>query len=232
MEDEFNNIEIGAKEQELITESPNMQNKPISTRKRKRLINQESDEDEDILNNNIPLQKIQKEESKEQETIQNRTKNIKSNYKEDKFNTMDINKMGGTTVKIKDNSFLQEKLKKIFLNRDKLKFQYSKQDIPDNLKYHSDDSETSEKSGFRKSKITKANNMNNVNAKTIPFTNRQSRKFSNINNDFNNENNINNQNNNELKKADKDLELITPCKPTETENINVENKNSNYNKNR
>ena len=228
MEDEFNNIEIGAKEQELITESPNMQNKPISTRKRKQLINKESDEDEDILNNNIPLQKIQKEESKEQETIQNRNKNIKSNYKEDKFNTMDINKMGGTTVKIKDNSFLQEKLKKIFLNRDKLKFQYSKQDIPDNLKYHSDDSETSEKSGFRKSKITKANNTNNINAKTIPFTNRQSRKFSNINNDFNNENNINNQNNNELKIADKDLELITPCKPTETENINVENKNSNY----
>ena len=41
------------------------------------------------------------------------------------------------------------------MNRDKLKFQYTKQDIPDNLKYHSDDSDSSDNSRLRKSKISK-----------------------------------------------------------------------------
>ena len=45
------------------------------------------------------------------------------------------------------------------MNRDKLKFQYTKQDIPDSLKYHSDDSDSSEVSGLRKSKILKKNNI-------------------------------------------------------------------------
>ena len=55
----------------------------------------------------------------------------------------------------KSNTTLQEKLKKIFMNRDKVKFQYAKQDIPDNLKYHSDESETSENEELRKSKASK-----------------------------------------------------------------------------
>ena len=41
------------------------------------------------------------------------------------------------------------------MNRDKVKFQYAKQDIPDNLKYNSDESENSENDELRKSKISK-----------------------------------------------------------------------------
>ena len=46
------------------------------------------------------------------------------------------------------------------MNRDKTKFQYTKQEIPDNLKYHSDDSDSSEFSQIRKSK--KLNNNNQI----------------------------------------------------------------------
>ena len=71
-------------------------------------------------------------------------------------------------------------LKKIFLNRDKLKFQYTKQDIPDNLKYHSDDSETSEVSGLRKSKISKVNNINDNNQNLNIYTNREAENNSKL----------------------------------------------------
>ena len=78
----------------------------------------------------------------------------KSNYQKNIFHTLDKNNERNSPNK--KNLELQEKLKKIFLiDRDKLKFQYTKQYIPDNLKYHSDDSDGSEISGSRKSKISK-----------------------------------------------------------------------------
>ena len=102
-----------------------------------------SDEDEDgednQKNNNISQKKDEK--SKEEENSDN-TK--KPNFVKIKFNTIDKNKAGNSPIK--DNPALQEKLKKIFMKRDKLKFQYMKQDIPDSLKYHSDDSDSSDPS--------------------------------------------------------------------------------------
>ena len=153
MEEDFNNLEIEKEEENSHSDSPNKQNKFISTRRRKELINKDSDNDEKISNKNIPLSKIQNEESKEPENIEYINENLSTKYLNNKFNTIDKNIAGGATAK--DNSTLQEKLKKIFINRDKLKFQYTKQDIPDNLKYHSDDSESSDLSGLKKSKILK-----------------------------------------------------------------------------
>ena len=133
-------------------DSPNKKN--ITKRKRKELINDDSDEDgeDNQKNNNISQKKDEK--SKEEENSDN-TK--KPNFVKIKFNTIDKNKAGNSPIK--DNPALQEKLKKIFMKRDKLKFQYMKQDIPDSLKYHSDDSDSSDPSGLRKSKILKKNNM-------------------------------------------------------------------------
>ena len=62
----------------------------------------------------------------------------------------------------KKNSALQEKLKKIFMVREKGKYEYNKQEIPENLKYHSD-SDSSEISELRNSKKLKVNN-NNINS--------------------------------------------------------------------
>ena len=130
----------------------NSKNKYISRRKRRELINSDSDnndnrnEDNNIQNNN-------NEEAKEEEIENNDSR--KEKYSNNRFKTLDRN-IGKSPQK--DNLVLQEKLKKIFMNRDKLKFQYTKQDIPDNLKYHSDDSDSSEVSGLRKSKISKKNN--------------------------------------------------------------------------
>ena len=67
---------------------------------------------------------------------------------ENKENIDDNNIIANTEIKknkekkfsIKTNSVLQEKLKKIFLVREKRKFEYNKQEIPENLKYHSDSS--------------------------------------------------------------------------------------------
>ena len=108
--------------------------KSKSKRKRKELIYDDSDEDEK-QNNYNSSQKI-KEESKEEENTEctNNTRQSKNNN--NKFNTMD-NNIGNSPFKEKPE--LQKKLKKIFFNRDKLTNQYTKQDLPDNLKDHSDD---------------------------------------------------------------------------------------------
>ena len=76
-----------------------------------------------------------------------------------KFRTQDKNQNSHSPFK--NNLLIQEKLKKIFLNRDKIKFKYTKQELPDNLKYHSDDSDNSEEFGIRHSKILKEKNNNN-----------------------------------------------------------------------
>ena len=239
MEEDFNNLEIEKEEDNSNSQSPNQY---ISKRRRKDLINIDSDNDEKISNKNIPLQKIQNEESKEPENIEYKNENINSKIINNKFNTLDKNIPEPTSTK--DNSTLQEKLKKIFMNRDKLKFQYTKQDIPDNLKYHSDDSESSDKSGLRKSKISKKNNVNNSNNSNFNlYSNRESKKSSNKHKNSCNSNNSNNsntknsnnsikKNSNELKKADlAPLPIISEFKNDEKNNKNVEQEDNTFNSN-
>ena len=150
MKEEFNNLNSENLEANKTLEVPNKQPKFISTRKRKELINTESDNEENTKNNEDQNIKIQNEESKENENNEYFHKSIKKKYEFNKYNTIEKSQNDNSTVKT--NTALQEKLKKIFMNRDKVKFQYEKQDIPDNLKYHSDESETSENEELRKSK--------------------------------------------------------------------------------
>ena len=94
---------------------------------------------------------------------------------------IDNNIMAYTTVKknnekkfnIKTNTVLQEKLKKIFLCREKRKFEYNKQDLPENLKYHSD----STNSDLEKKEKEKENTQN----KKISVIKRQKSSVLNIN---------------------------------------------------
>ena len=94
---------------------------------------------------------------------------------------IDNNIMAYTTVKknnekkfnIKTNTVLQEKLKKIFLCREKRKYEYNKQDLPDNLKYHSDSSN----SDLEKKEKEKENTQN----KKISVIKRQKSSVLNIN---------------------------------------------------
>jgi len=158
MEDDFNNLKFENSEENSINKSPIKQTKLVSTRKRKELINADSDNEENITNKNIALQIINKEESKGDENNDYKNERLASKYGGNKFNTIERNNVGGSPLK--NNSTLQEKLKKIFLNRDKLKFQYSKQEIPDNLKYNSDDSESSDISGLRKSRKSRKSDKN------------------------------------------------------------------------
>ena len=217
--EQFNNFEIERKDDKNIYDSPNRQNKSISTRKRKQLINRESDEDEDIINKNNPLEEMKKEECKEEDITDNKNENILQNNKGNKYKTIDTNNIGSTQVK--DNSRLQEKLKKIFMNRDKVKFQYSKQDIPDNLKYHSDESETSEISALRKSKIKNNNANNNLNL----YSNHESQKTSKL--DKTNDS-VRHNTNNELKKSEEECSTFSPAHPAK---YVEEGKNFNCNKN-
>ena len=82
---------------------------------------------------------------------------------------------------------LQKKLKFIFNEvREKGKYEYNKQEIPENLKYHSDESDSSEISGMRKSMKSKKtdntlnNNNNDINNKNV---NSYKRQISDVNSD-------------------------------------------------
>ena len=94
---------------------------------------------------------------------------------------IDNNIMAYTTVKkkiekkfnIKTNTVLQEKLKKIFLCREKRKYEYNKQDLPENLKYHRD----STNSDLEKIEKEKENTQN----KKISVIKRQKSSVLNIN---------------------------------------------------
>ena len=154
--EEFNSQKFENSEDRNNIDVPNNQAKYISIRKRKELINIESDNEENNENNCTPKLKIQNEESKEEERNKNLNENQKHNYELNKYKTIDRNiNEQNNNIPAKNKTALQEKLKKIFMNRDKVKFQYAKQDIPDNLKYHSDESEDSENESLRKSKVSK-----------------------------------------------------------------------------
>ena len=150
--DEFNNHNLEKAGNKNTLDSSSKQSKYISTRKRKELINTESDNEDNSENRNTPKPKIENDESKKEEETNNNQKYEYNN----KYKTIDNSQnKQDDNMKVKTNTELQEKLKKIFMNRDKVKFQYAKQDIPDNLKYHSDESELSDNDELRKSKSSK-----------------------------------------------------------------------------
>ena len=156
MKDEINSHIMENREDRNTIDVPTNQSKFISKRKRKEYINSDSDKEEEQETNIVQKPSIENEESKENENTKNLNDNIKQKYGGNKYNTIDRNQ--SDNLPTKNNTALQEKLKKIFMNRDKVKFQYAKQEIPDNLKYHSDESELSENDELRKSKKSKNKN--------------------------------------------------------------------------
>ena len=120
-------------------------------------------------NNNNSLEKLENQyKTKNSEDIYNNSKTINNEkFKDNEIcrKNSNLHSVANTTTK-KDNncntkksSVLQEKLKKIFMSREKGKYEYNKQEIPENLKYHSD-SDSSELSELRNSKKLKLNNNN------------------------------------------------------------------------
>ena len=186
MEKEFNNnINENLGENDTYN-SPNKKNKLISTRRRKELINTDSDKKENLQAKNLSSQKKNQEESKEDEV--GYSKNNRINH----FCNNAIEKSKADGSPLKDNLTLQEKLKKIFMHRDKLNVQSSIQDIPESLKYNSDDSDDDDISKLRKSVISKKSNKTEKNNSI-----RES-----------NQNQLNNPKSNIKEKSEQDGELI------------------------
>ena len=106
---------------------------------------------------------------KEINSIDKLEKNINNENDEENKENLDLNSMNiipNTEIKknnekkfenIKTNSVLQEKLKKIFLFREKQKFEYNKQEIPEQLKYHSDSTSSEPVEDKNKEDINKNN---------------------------------------------------------------------------
>ena len=191
-------------------------NKGSNKRRRKELIDFDNEEEKNNNNENInEINRIQKEEPKEKNIIEIK-KNIEMNDScNNKFKTLD--KCQNSHSPFRNNLVLQEKLKKIFLNREKIQFQYTKQEIPDYLKYHSDDSDDSENVEFSK----KENNIK-----------KESNLIANISDNKYNENKINNENKNENKSEKKLEEINEELKKDLTINYNeelIQDEENNYN---
>ena len=88
--DEFNNRKFSNMDERNTIDVPNKQSKYITSRKRKELINTESDNEEDNDNNKVPKLRNQNEESKEEERIKGLNDNQKK-YEYNKYNTIDRN---------------------------------------------------------------------------------------------------------------------------------------------
>ena len=126
-----------------------------------------------IQNNNISLEKIDNQYNSDNSDDKNTNSKTIVTERENKIIHKDEDllknegnnySVANTTTKKNNNSktnfVLQEKLKKIFNVREKGKYEYNKQEIPENLKYHSD-SDSSEISELRNSKKLKLNNISN-----------------------------------------------------------------------
>ena len=121
----------------------------------------------DSKKNNNSLEKIDSQyKSDQSENISTNLKTIntemenKSNLKMEEHIENKNNLLPGTNTTSKKSAVLQEKLKKIFMVREKGKYEYNKQEIPEKLKYHSD-SDSSEISELRNSKRQKQTNNHN-----------------------------------------------------------------------
>ena len=120
-----------------LSDEHNSQNKPKG-RGRKRCIridNTDSDEDIEKNYNTNEIEDTSQYKNAEKNTEIEEVKNNLENTKKDK------------------QIELQKKLKFIFNEvREKGKYEYNKQEIPDNLKYHSDESESSHMSNVKRPK--------------------------------------------------------------------------------
>ena len=203
-------------------EEENSQKKKSTKRRRKELIDNDNDdkskEENQIINENT---------NNEFEIIQN--EEIKGNNineeNDNKFKTLASGH--NTHSPFRNNLLLQEKLKKIFLNREKINLQYTKHELPDHLKYHSDDSDSSDSTRIRKSKMLKRENKNKENNLISKISNIKNIEIKN--NKKEEENNkideikINNKNNNDLNedKNEKNiLEVNEELKTDLTKNYN------------
>ena len=139
---------------------------------------------------------------------------------ENKENIDNMNIMAYTTVKknnekkfdIKTNSVLQEKLKKIFLCREKKKFEYNKQELPENLKYHSDSSNSDLENKDKKE--------DNVKNKKISVIKRQKSTILNSKEIKSKENNQDEDNNKENNSPNIQNDKIKKLKEKKTKSFN------------
>ena len=115
MREEFNNLDSENLADRNTIEVPSKQSKSISTRKRKELINTESDNEDNNENIEVSNSKIQNEESKENENNEYFHKSIKKKYEFNKYNTIEKSQNDNSTVKT--NTALQEKLKSAKQNK-------------------------------------------------------------------------------------------------------------------
>ena len=189
-------------------------------------------------NNNNSIEKLDNQynsDNSEDKNINSKTNFTEIELKNNCQNEENLKKksniysLANTTTKksnnydTKKNSVLQEKLKKIFMVREKGKFEYNKQEIPENLKYHSD-SDSSEISELRNSKKLKLNNDNYTNSNNNNQINsrisvkRQNRGFSSKELSFNNKN-IKKEKNNEKNSEE---ENNSPNLPKNTNNVKKE----------
>ena len=117
-------------------------------------------------NNNNSIEKLDnqyKSDNSEDKNINSKTNFSETELRKDcqkdenQKKNSNLYSIANTTTKksnnydTKKNSALKEKLKKIFMVRENGKYEYNKQEIPENLKYHSD-SDSSEISELRNSK--------------------------------------------------------------------------------
>ena len=123
----------------------------------------------------------------------------------------------------KNNIVLQEKLKKILMGREKEKFEYTKQKIPEYLKYRSDDSESSEISAIKTtSKIKTSEKKENKNVSNKQNNDSSEKKIPKINSNSNTKKlNSEEKNNSPNVKYEKDK------KNNEISNNNSPNNNTN-----
>ena len=159
------------------------------------------------------IEKIDANKYKDNLDSKNDNLNMNITSVENKENIDDTNIIANTEVKnndkkfnIKTNSVLQEKLKKIFLDREKRKFEYNKQEIPENLKYHSDSTSSDKEMKNENNKkcneakkicVMKRHNSNmlkNLKENDIKTVNYKDK----VNNSPNNEDNISKDNNQKL----------------------------------
>ena len=130
-----------------LSDEHNSQNKPkIRGRKRcTRIDNTDSDEDNEKNNNINEIEDTSQNKNSEKNTEIEEVKNNLKNTKNEK------------------QIELQKKLKFIFNEvREKGKYEYNKQEIPENLKYHSDESESSHVSNAKRpKKVDKLSRQNN-----------------------------------------------------------------------
>ena len=150
------------------------------------------------------VEKIEIDKNKYNLELKESTLNMNINTLENKENIDNRNIIANTDIKknnekkfdIKTNSVLQEKLKKIFKVREKRKFEYNKQEIPENLKYNSESSnsdikkekENKKNEESKKISVIKRQNSNVLKKENISKNiNKQEKE----NNSPNNKNNIN-----------------------------------------